>query len=60
MFCSKCGYNNMDDSVYCERCGERLKQDTNINSFDYQNSNIHNFSNKTFMCLWRKEPGRRG
>lgn len=26
MFCSKCGYNNMDDSVYCERCGERLNK----------------------------------
>lgn len=29
----------------------KVKQDTNINSLDYQNSNVHNFSNKTFMCI---------
>ena len=31
MFCEKCGYENKDDALFCENCGQQINKEETIN-----------------------------
>lgn len=40
MFCSRCGYKNESSSIFCEKCGNRLKEDE-INRGNEESNDIN-------------------
>ena len=42
MFCSKCGKEVSDDSLYCESCGSRVGNTTGYQNSEYQNTDYQN------------------
>lgn len=42
MFCSKCGKEVSDDSLYCESCGSRVGNTTGYQNSEYQNTGYKN------------------
>lgn len=52
-YCTKCGYSNNSDAIYCQQCGHLIprvsKDEPNVrNSNQYNNSNIYSNYNNNF------------